>query len=231
MAFRQLIKILGHLIIRLSDFGKNPAILDLTGDRNIEWAWVVAHLPENPDAVLDFGCEESFLGLTAAVKGGDVTGLDIQKVHLSYHIDNFKIEKGDILNMDFGKTKFDVIINCSSIEHVGLAGRYNNPDVVDGDLMAMKRLRNLLKEPEGMMILTVPVAKDAVFPPWHRVYGTKRLHLLLRGFQIIKKEFWSKRSGRNVWVRVNEEEALAVQPSKTFYSLGCFILKLAPSER
>ena len=93
LTFRQLIKILGHLIIRLSDFGKNPAILDLTGDRNIEWAWVAAHLPKNPGEVLDFGCEESFLGLTAAFKGGEVMSLDIQKIDLLYRIDNFKIKR------------------------------------------------------------------------------------------------------------------------------------------
>ena len=225
MFIRHITKRLGNFIIGLSEFGKDASTLDLRGDRAIEWAWVVANIPNNPGKVLDFGCGDASLSLIAAVKGGDVIGLDQQQVHLPYRIDNLNIQKGDMLNFDFGKMQFDVIINCSSIEHVGLAGRYGSTDVQDGDLIVMERMRHILKSPEGIMILVVPVGKDSVFPPLHRVYGTHRLNLLLRGFYVIKKEFWSKRAGLNICARVSEEEAIDVQPSESFYALGLFILK------
>lgn len=225
MFMTQKIRTLGHLIIRLSELGKAPTGLDLSAGRYIEWSWVAVHLPSNPGAVLDFGCGQSFVGLTAAMKDGDVTGLDRQPVHLSYRIDNLKIQTGDILDFDFGETRFDVIINCSSIEHVGLAGRYGSTEVPDGDLIAMERLRRLLKVPAGIMILTLPVGKDSVFPPLHRVYGSHRLDLLLRGFRVVKRGFWSKRPGVNVWTQVSERKAVAVQPSESFYALGLFVLK------
>jgi hypothetical protein len=225
MFVRKTAKWLGHSIIRLSDFGKDQTAIDLTGDRNVEWSWVAAHLPETPGAVLDFGSGDAFLGLMAAMKGGRVTALDLQRVQLPYEIRSLETRTGDILDMDFDEKQFDVIINCSSVEHVGLAGRYGSKDVPDGDLIAMDRLRRLLRAPGGIMILTVPIGKDSVFHPWHRVYGTNRLHLLLRGFEFIRKEYWSKRTGRNTWIRVAEKEALAVQPSECFYALGLFVLK------
>ena len=151
--------------------------------------------------------------------------LDLQPVHLSFKIENLKNQKGDLLDFDFCERRFDLVINCSSIEHVGLAGRYGSTDVPDGDLIAMGLLNHLLKVPNGIMILTVPVGKDAVFPPLHRVYGNERLNLLLRGFRVVKKEFWSKRVGLNIWTRVSQQEALATQPSECFYALGFFILK------
>jgi hypothetical protein len=31
---------------------------------------------------------------------------------------------------------FDTVINCSTVEHVGLPGRYGGPSIPDGDLEA-----------------------------------------------------------------------------------------------
>ena len=222
MLGRQLIKLFGYSIIRLSEIGTSKP--NLVGDRYLEWSWVSAHLPDNPGAVLDFGCGEAFPGLVAAMRGGHVVGLDRKPVRLAYQAHNLRIQSGDILRFDLGESRFDIIINCSSVEHVGLAGRYGSTHLLDGDLIAMERLRNLLRI-EGFMILTIPVGQDAIFAPLHRVYGQRRLGLLLKGFRIIENEFWSKKAPLNSWFRVSEEEALAVQPSRSFYALGFFILK------
>ena len=222
---RNIFRKVGNSLIWLSDIGRDKTVIDLTGDRNIEWSWAAAHIPENPGAVLDFGCGDASLGLIAAAKGGCVTGIDLQQVHLPYRVDNLKVRTGDILNFNFEGAQFDVIINCSAIEHVGLAGRYGSTDTQDGDLIAMERMSRLLKLPDGIMVLTIPVGKDTVFPPLHRVYGAHRLNLLLKGFWVVKKEFWSKKEGANIWIRVSEEEALSIQPSEVFSALGLFILK------
>ena len=225
MFIRHITKRLGSFIVGLSELGKDASTLDLTGDRAVEWSWVASHIPAKPGKVLDFGCGDASLSLVAAVKGGDVIGLDQQQLHLPYKVKNLNIQKGDMLDFDFGEARFDVIINCSSIEHVGLAGRYGSKEVLDGDLYVMDRMKHLLKIPEGIMILAIPVGKDSIISPFHRVYGSKRLSMLLKGFSVVKKEFWSKRDGLNIWTQVSEEEALSVQPSKSFYALGLFILK------
>ena len=225
MDVRQLAKTLGYFIIHLSEYGKAPNVLDLTGDRNVEWSWVAAHLPDKPGQVLDFGSGDAPLGLMAAIKGGTVTALDLQQIHLPYATTNLRVEKGDIVDFDFAGKQFDLIINCSSIEHVGLPGRYGSRDEPDGDLIAMEKLRRVLRVPGGIMLLTIPVGKDLIMRPWHRVYGTRRLSLLLKGFRVADKEFWSKKSGSNLWVQVSEEEAFSVRASESFYALGMFVIE------
>jgi len=225
MGVRQLAKRVGHLIIRLSECGKATRALDLTGDRGVEWSWVAAHLPDKPGEVLDFGSGDAPLGLIAAIRGGAVTALDLQQIHLPYAMRRLGAEKGDILDFDFAGKQFDLIINCSSIEHVGLAGRYGSRDEPDGDLIAMERLRRVLRMPGGIMLLTIPVGNDLVVRPWHRVYGIHRLGLLLKGFRVVDKEFWSKRPGSNSWIQVSEAEAFSVRASESFYALGMFVLE------
>src|SRR5207245_201498 len=81
--------------------------------------------------------------------------------------------RGDVLTIPFPSDSFDVILNCSTVEHVGIAGRYGvTESAADGDLAAMTRLRRWLK-PGGVMLLTVPVGHDAVFAPLTRVYGRR----------------------------------------------------------
>jgi SAM-dependent methyltransferase len=77
---------------------------------------------------------------------------------------------------------FDVILSISSFEHDGL-GRYGDPLDPDGDLRSMKEAAQILR-PGGIMILAVPIARDAVVWNAHRVYGRARLRLLLQGWKL-----------------------------------------------
>ena len=74
--------------------------------------------------------------------------------------------------------------SISSFEHDGL-GRYGDPINPDGDLVAMK---NLLKKMDlhGKLYLSVPVGYDGVEGNRHRIYGTERLPLLLKGWTTLK---------------------------------------------
>ena len=222
---RWVLRGIGYRIVRLSEIGVSSSKRSLKGDRDVENSWVAAELPDNPGKVLDFGCATSHLPLLEGMKGGDVIGLDLLPVEVPFNSTNVRYQQGDILDLDFGDTRFDVIVSCSSIEHVGLAGRYGSQDVEQGDLAAMRCIRDLLATPDGIMILTLPVGKDSVFAPLHRVYGEHRLKQLLDGFEVVKKEFWSKRDGSNVWVVVSEREAINADPSKSFYALGLMVLK------
>ena len=72
------------------------------------------------DFVLDFGCGEGWMGLIAARKGFKVTALDLQPIVWDYKHPNLNFVQGDIFKLNFAPNQFDLIINCSSIEHVGL---------------------------------------------------------------------------------------------------------------
>ncbi len=124
---------------------------------------------------LDLGPGGSHLALIAAQRGFKVTAVDLQSVRWPYVHPEIRFVRDDILKLPFPERHFDLVINCSTVEHVGLVERYrvteNRPD---GDLEAMVRLRSLMK-PGSMMLLTVPIGCDAVFAPLHRVYGPERL--------------------------------------------------------
>ena len=78
---------------------------------------------------------------------------------------------------------FDAAISISSFEHDGL-GRYGDPLDPDGDLKAMAAMRSMLG-PNGRLFLAVPLGQDSLVWNAHRVYGRRRLPLLLRGWNLI----------------------------------------------
>lgn len=205
---------------------------NLLGDRCVEWGWVAATLAPGPGHLLDFGPGESFAALAAAEKGYRVTAVDLTS-SMPYTHPAVRFIKGDILHLDLEPSSFDVVVNCSAIEHVGLAGRYGVAEArPDGDLEAMAVLRSLLR-PGGMMILTVPVGRDAVLVPNCRVYGAVRLPRLLEGLSVEREVFWVK-DDDNRWRPAPREIALGIQPraegltgEQTYYGLGCFALRRA----
>ena len=78
--------------------------------------------------------------------------------------------------------KTDIAISFSSFEHDGL-GRYGDPLNPNGDLEAMKLARKYLKD-DGYMLLGVPQGEDCLVWNAHRIYGKKRLPLLLEGWNV-----------------------------------------------
>lgn len=212
-------------------FVSSPKIPNLAGDRDIEWSWVASQIPQGPGEALDFGPGESMLGLIAAQKGFRVTAIDRQPVHWKYVHPELRYVQGDILQLSLPLNHFDLVMNCSTVEHVGLAGRYGvREQNVNGDLEAMDRLAKIMK-PGAVMLLTIPVGLDAVFAPLCRVFGEKRLPLLLKGFSIEKEDYWTK-NDQNQWIPCERERALnfnawagSWDPLQNSYALGCFVLR------
>lgn len=204
-------------LIREDNNGGHP----LEGDRAIEWSWVVANLPKHPCRILDLGCVQSALTGIASRLGHEVTAVDMRDIE--YQMERVTFLQGDFNELDLGNKRFDIIINCSTLEHIGLGGRYGSSEKADGDVLAMGRLRSLLA-PSGAMILTIPVGQDAVFRPFHRIYGEIRLPILLENYLIQEEEYWSKDKDR-LWKRCSRAKALEVAGSEKFYALGLFVLK------
>lgn len=201
-----------------------PPIPNLRGDRDVEYSWICANMPSGPGEALDFGCGTGWMGLLAARKGFNVIAIDLEPVTWYYVHPKLKFIQGDLLKVSLPLNYFDLVINVSAIEHVGLTGRYSvTEEKPDGDLEAMKVIYNIMKK-GGIMLLTIPVGKDRVFKPFHRIYGTERLPKLLQGFEIIAKEFWVK-DKLNRYIYVDEEIALNNEPLEHCYGLGLFVLK------
>jgi hypothetical protein len=202
-----------------------PTILmDLSGDRAVEWSWVNAMIPSGPGTALDFGPGKSQLGTVAAMKEFDVTGVDMTEIARPFLLPNLHFIKGELLTLDLPDGYFDLVINCSSVEHSGLSGRYGvEDDDPDGDLKVMCKLRRLMKR-NGVHLLTIPVGRDIVWRPLHRIYGEERLPQLISGFRVRSSRFWIK-DHYNRWVLTSQERALRQSTLPALYGLGCFELQ------
>lgn len=86
--------------------------------------------------------------------------------------------------------KFDCIVSISSIEHDGL-GRYGDPLNPWGDREAIQKMKGMLNE-GGLVFLSVPVGQDWLFWNAHRIYGRKRLALLLKTWEVIDSSGFSE---------------------------------------
>jgi len=195
----------------------------LVGERDVEWAWTLAYLHQGAGRVLDFGSGNGMLALAAAFAGSEVVAVDLEEEQYLFRGHSIDYRRGDFNRMDFEPHSFDQIINCSSIEHVGLAGRYGSPDAADGDLEAMAKMATLLK-PGGTMILSIPVGLDGVYPPWHRVYGEDRERRLLERFRVTTERYWAKVDTEK-YEPVDRATAFAQQGSATYYALGLYVLE------
>src|ERR1022692_1939250 len=132
--------------------GSDELPINLRGDRDIEYSWIVTHIPEHGGSALDFGSGPGWMALAAARKGFQVTALDMMPVLWFYVHPGLRFVQGDILKSLFPSNHFDLIINVSAIEHVGLNGRSDVVDAKpDGDLEAMAVLKAVLRPGKLML--------------------------------------------------------------------------------
>ena len=188
----------------------------------MEWSFCMSRLTDGPGRTLDFGADIAFLSLAAAQRGHDVVAFDRLASTAQFDHPRVRFVEADVLTYDFGDEKFDQIVNCSSIEHVGLGGRYGSSDAPNGDLDAMATLRATLA-PGGRMILTVPVGEDMVCDPLHRIYGEARLPRLLDGFIVEEEQYWCRNDA--AWREADRAMALSVTGSESFYALALLVLR------
>jgi len=201
----------------------------LAGDRNKEYAFLRKWLPRGTGNVLDIGPGEKAGASQIAIKKGyTVTGIDLCPIDFENKDLDFVL--GDFLLHDLGGTQFNYILNISSMEHFGISGRYNvSADDPSADLKAMTKVRRLLL-PGGKMFLTIPLGVEALFSPFHRVYGEARFSELLAGYRVDweKSQFFDKIDNRDIYRPCDISKALLAQPTihPSYYALGMFVLEV-----
>lgn len=94
---------------------------------------------------------------------------------------------GPIQSMQFrdfesSSTQYDYIFSYSFISHLGL-GRYGDEVCADADIQVMKILCRKVKR---LLFLATHIGIDSVVWNAHRIYGAKRLPLLLEGYDEVK---------------------------------------------
>jgi len=218
-----IIKRLGYKVVRFGERFDANAALTLSGDRDLEWSWVIAQAPNKVNRTLDFGPGNSSTPTALSFISNEVVALDLNVPEIQYGVKNIKHVVGDITAPPPGLGTFDLIVNCSTIEHVGIPGRYGSKAAIDGDLIGMQNLLGMMNK-SATMVMTIPVGIDGVFLPNHRVYGSDRLPKLLSGFKIETQRYFTKTESKRFWAEVSKDEALATRSSGSFYSIGLFVL-------
>src|SRR5205085_1685582 len=113
---------LGWRLTNLSSRLESEGGRTLVGERDVEWAWTLAHVHRGPGRVLDFGSGNGMLALGASFAGNHAVAVDLEHEQYLFRGHGIEYVQGDFNKLEF-EEPFDQIINCSSIEHVGLAGR------------------------------------------------------------------------------------------------------------
>jgi SAM-dependent methyltransferase len=221
MLIRELILKLGSVF-----FESNPILNPLSGDRCIEYGFVIKNLigldRSRYRSVLDIGCYASPLTTIIRELGFAVDGVDLLPSPYIYQGVNHL--QGDFLSLDF-KVSYDVVVLCSTIEHIGLGGRYGSRNIEDGDMKAIEKVKQLLNT-QGILILTVPYGKEKTIKPLHRVYNksSRLLRYAYDNFKVEVEEFY-KNNSEDIWVKCSENEARRVIPSEHNYALGLFMFR------
>ena len=193
------------------------------GDRCVEYGFVIKilmNIDKNKyKKVLDIGCFASPLTTIIKEISFSIDGIDL--LPSPYIYDGVNYFQGDFISVDF-KISYDVIILCSTIEHIGLKSRYGSSEIKEGDIKTLKKIKNILN-PDGILILTIPYGVEKTIRPFHRVYNkkSKLLKYAYANFKILQEEFY-KNNSKNIWIKCEEKAAREVNPSENNWALGLF---------
>jgi len=210
-----------------SFFESDPLLYPLTGDRCIEYAFVIKSLigldKNKYKKVLDIGCAASPLTTIIKEIGFTVDGIDLLPSPYIYEGVNYI--QGDFLSVELKNSLYDVVVLCSTVEHIGLEGRYGTPSIASGDIKALEKVREVLNH-DGILILTIPYGEERTIRPLHRVYNknSKLIKYAYEKFEILAEEFY-KNNSAHVWGKCKEIEARRVVPSEDNYALGLFVFR------
>lgn len=171
--------------------------------RIVEISFVLQNIPDNKNLkIMDFGCAESALPLQLASLGYHVTGFDLQDYGFKHP--NFHFVKGDFLKNKTVDSLFDIAVAISSVEHAGL-GSYDSPVFSGGDIKIIEEIHKKLKN-NGKLIITLPFGKKFK-DKFMRRYDYHSLQNLLKGFKIIKEEYYIRNKEKTIWTECSREMA------------------------
>jgi len=199
-------------------FGKEP--LKPT-DRYVEYPFIVRNLPKPPARILDVGSAGSYFPLLLSGFGYQVVGLDVREYAITNRLSfpNFKFSKGDIRKCDIADNSFDAVISTSTVEHIGLSGRYGMDEDVDGDCKALAQMQRIVR-PGGVVIITVPFGMAKIIRPDCRVYDFAWLRRIEAGLKLSEEAYYLQDDAGD-WYECSRAEAESLDARNDLYAICC----------
>lgn len=196
-------------------------------ERFLEYPFVVSHLPGKQGGVqvLDVGCSGSFFPLIISAMGYRVTACDIRPYEILTNLkfENFQFVRQDICKEPLQPQSFDVVTCISTLEHIGIGGRYGSVEQRDGDFRMVEALRRELK-PGATALITVPYGIAEIVLPYHRIYDYSRVKELEMHFEVMEERFYCTDPDGN-WMECSAEAGEKIRGSRDHYSLALLCLK------
>ncbi len=190
-------------------------------DRDLEYPWMLKNINIKKGKLLDIGSTIGYMLYDVLPKEIEINAINL---NAQKDIPNVIQYEGDIRKTDIKDETFDVITCISTLEHIGVEGRYHVKDDPEGDIKAMKEMHRLLKK-NGQLILTVPYGIEDVLPI-NKLYNKERMKKLFKGYQVINEEYLKYNSKHAIWTTVTEQEAAETNWKKDrWYALALFVLK------
>ena len=187
--------------------------------RLIEYPFVVAKLVSLAKGrLLDVGCvaKRNLVPGTFANLGWEVYGIDNRQFKFTFP--NFHFVLGDITKTDFPDNFFDAVSAVSTLEHIGLRGRYGiSKDDPEGDAKAVREIRRILRV-GGRLLVTSPYGKEKRQTTLERVYDRDSLNELFSGWEINDKVLYSQ-DNEGLWVPVSEQEIQGMERNREALAL------------
>jgi 2-polyprenyl-3-methyl-5-hydroxy-6-metoxy-1,4-benzoquinol methylase len=165
-------------------YGEKDVRLSNVNERIVEVPFALRALGDVPvgSRVLDFGSSESWVALSLASMGYQVTALDLREYPFSHP--NLTSVASPIETWSVQPDSYDAVLCISTLEHVGL-GWYGDPDDAEAGDVALRRLSELLRA-GGLLVLTVPYGTAEVTDVQRR-YDRAQLDALLAGWEVLER--------------------------------------------
>lgn len=204
-----------------------------TNERAVEYPWIYKNISKiTGGTVLDVGAREGLPSTDLLLENNNlVYTIDINASPLNKSNPKLNIDRGDIRKTKFKDAFFDAVIAVSTLEHVGLPGRYGITEADDkGDLRAMQEIHRILK-PDGQVFVTLPYGggKSRLL---NRLYDEERIIELFSGFDLQIRQYFKYDATYELWFEVPESIAANnnwdVDP---WYSLACFCGRKNPKNK
>jgi len=171
--------------------------------RIIEYAFVIQKLSQLPKGkLLDVGCTArlNHIPATMTALGWEVWGLDLRE--FKFRHPNFNFVSEDITNTTFKDGFFDAICAISTLEHLGLSGRYGvTEEDLNKDTKAIREISRILR-PGGTLVCTMPFARKArVIKPLQKVYDKTNLEDLFVNW-VVNDMIYYELGNDGYWVQL-----------------------------
>lgn len=172
-------------------------------DRYLEYPWLLNSIKITNGRILDVGSTASNMLYDFLPKEVELNSIDLNDKEIKD--DRIKFSVGDIRKTSYKDNYFDVVSCISTLEHIGVSGRYGSEEDSVGDVKAVKEMTRILK-PGGVLLMTVPYGiKDIL--PINKLYNKNRLDKLLKDFSAVEIEYKKYFDKFQLWLTTDESEA------------------------